>query len=85
MVTPVSTIIGRCFRYGLKFAAVGAIIVGAAGFAYVLWDLHNFQASGASPVDDPTLVLVSHTVLWAVIGAILGAVLGVGTGVVKRA
>lgn len=83
--TPVSTIIGRCFRYAFKFAVVGAIIAGLAGFAYVLWQLHNFQPPSGSPVDDPTLTLISHTIFWAVIGASLGTVLGVGTGFVKKA
>src|SRR5579859_625231 len=71
-------------RYALKSAAVGAVLLAALGFAYVSWELHNFQPPAGAPVDDPRLTLISHTIFWAVIGAILGSIFGVVIGVIKR-
>jgi hypothetical protein len=74
---------GRCLRSAAKYAAIGALVLGAVAFIHTAWDAYKFSLSGRESQHPIVLVTSIITALGLVAGGAVGAVVGVVVAFIK--
>ena len=73
----------RYLRSAGKYAAIGALVLGAVAFIHTMWDAYKFSLSGRESHHPIVLVTSIITALGVAVGGAVGAVVGVVVAFVK--
>ncbi len=73
----------RYLRSAARYAAIGALVLGAVAFIHTAWDAYEFSLSGHESQHPIVLVTSIITALGVVVGAAAGAAVGVAVAFIK--